>query len=211
MLSVSNIKKSFNHRSVLKNVSFSVKEGETVVIMGKNGAGKSTLLRIMARIMTCDGGEILFQNGDVLRGFPSTRKKILYLGHATAMYTALSAVENLKLAMELRGITVNKSKIKNQLNQFGLMNQCDDPISIYSQGMLQRLKLTYAELAYWDLLLIDEPFSGLDKEGIDLMDNAINRWSVKGKSICMVLHDQKKAENYGDRILHLNNGIFLNT
>jgi ABC-type multidrug transport system ATPase subunit len=94
MLSVSNIKKYFNRRSVLKNVSFSIKEGETVVIMGKNGAGKSTLLRIMARIMTCDGGEISFQNGDVLRGFPSTRKKILYLGHAPAMYTVLSAVEN---------------------------------------------------------------------------------------------------------------------
>jgi ABC-type multidrug transport system ATPase subunit len=194
---------------VLKNVSFSIKKEETVVIMGKNGAGKSTLLRILARIMACDGGEISFQNGDLLKGLPSIRKNILYLGHAPAMYTALSAVENLKLAMQLRGMTIGRSKIKKQLGQFGLFDQVDDPISIYSQGMLQRLKLTYAELAHWDLLLIDEPFSGLDRDGIDLMDNAINGWKNIGKSICMVLHNKERAEEYGDRILQLEDGIFL--
>ena len=92
MLSVSNISKSFNYRSVLKDVSFTLNEGETVVIMGKNGAGKTTLLRIIARIMACEKGKIFFQNQNLLNGKPSIRKKILYIGHAPAMYSALSAI-----------------------------------------------------------------------------------------------------------------------
>ncbi|MEA1881593.1 MAG: ABC transporter ATP-binding protein [Candidatus Marinimicrobia bacterium] len=207
MLAVSHLSKSFNHRPVLKNVSFSIKEGETVVILGKNGAGKSTLLRIIARILACDGGDVLFQNNDLLKGVPNTRKNLLYLGHAPAMYTALSAVENLKLAMDLRDQLTSQPIIRNYLGNFGLTDQADDPISIYSQGMLQRLKLTYAELADWDLLLIDEPFSGLDQDGVTQMDDALTRWKLGGKSMCMVLHNRERAEKYGDRILHLNDGI----
>ena len=206
MLSVSNISKSFNHRPVLRDVSFTLKAGETVVIMGKNGAGKSTLLRLMARIMACDGGEISIQNADLLKGLPPTRKKLLYLGHSPAMYTALSAVDNLKLAMDLRGTPVDESTVRTQLDHFGLRGQADDPISIYSQGMLQRLKLTYGELADWDLLLIDEPFAGLDQEGHDRMASALQRWQAAGKSMCLVLHNKERAEKYGDRILHLSNG-----
>ena len=74
MLSVSNISKSFNYRSVLKDVSFTLNAGETVVIMGKNGAGKTTLLRIIARIMACEKGKILFQNQNLFDGEPSIRK-----------------------------------------------------------------------------------------------------------------------------------------
>ncbi|MBL7029711.1 MAG: ABC transporter ATP-binding protein [Candidatus Marinimicrobia bacterium] len=207
MLSVSNISKSFDRRTILKNVSFTLNEGETVVIMGKNGAGKSTLLRILARIMACDKGEIFFLNNDLLKGSPSVRRKLLYLGHAPAMYTTLSAIENLKLALTLRGTPMDISRIQDQLKYFGLSAQSDDPISIYSQGMLQRLKLAYAELADWDLLLIDEPFSGLDTEGIELVETALHRWKELGKSIIMVLHSLSRAEEFGDRILHIQNGL----
>lgn len=79
MLSVSNISKSFNYRSVLKDVSFTISAGETVVIMGKNGAGKTTLLRIIARIMACEKGKILFHNHNLFDGKPSVRKKYYIL------------------------------------------------------------------------------------------------------------------------------------
>jgi len=207
MLTVSNIKKSFNHRPVLKDVSFMLNGGETIVIMGKNGAGKSTLLRILARIMNCDNGEVFFHNQNLLKGSPISRRKLLYLGHAPSMYTALTAVENLNLALDLRGTQLGKTIILEQLEHYGLASQANDPISIYSQGMLQRLKLSYAELSDWDLLLIDEPFSGLDEEGVDLMKNALKRWKSAGKSMCLVLHNLQRAEEFGDRILHLNNGM----
>ena len=207
MLSVSNISKSFDHRTVLNNITFHVEVGETVIIMGNNGAGKSTLLRIIARIMACDKGKILFQNNDLLNGSPLVRQKLLYVGHASAMYTILSAIENLQLALRLRGTPVEISRIQDQLNYYGLTNQSNDPISIYSQGMLQRLKLAYASLASWNLLLIDEPFSGLDTEGIALVNKSLPRWKKLGKSMMIVLHNQSRAEELGDRILRIKKGL----
>ncbi len=209
MLSVSNLSKSFNRRSVLTDITFEIGDGETVVFMGKNGAGKSTLLRILSRIMACDQGAITFQNHDLLKGMPTARKNLLYLGHATGMYSALSAVENLSLALQLRGSSTSRETIFEALKQNGLFNQKDDPIAIYSQGMLQRLKLTYAELAQWSLLLMDEPFSGLDDDGIQQMHQILMHWKSEGKSLCLVLHDADKAALYGDRILRIEHGVIM--
>lgn len=206
MLSVSHLSKSFNRRPVLADITFNIATGETVVFMGKNGAGKSTLLRILARIMACDKGEVRFQNQDLLKGAPTARKGLLYLGHASGMYSALSAVDNLSLALRLRGIHSSKEMIIEALTRFGLFDQKDDPIAVYSQGMLQRLKLTYAELAEWTLVLMDEPFSGLDDDGAKLMHDAISQWKSEGQSLCLVLHDEKRAKLYGDRILRIENG-----
>ena len=207
MLSVSRLSKSFNLRPVLREVTFDVKSGETIIFMGKNGAGKTTLLRILARIMTCDGGKILFQNKDLLKGSPDKRKKILYLGHAPAMYSSLSAVENLKLVMNLRSTPISEVTIRDQLERFDLLDQADDIISIYSQGMLQRLKLICAELVDWDLLLIDEPFTGLDELGEKQMKDSLNQWKLSGKTMCVVLHSRQKAEKYASRILYLEDGV----
>ncbi len=103
-------------------------------------------------------------------------------------------------------MTVGLSEIQNQLNYFGIGTQSNDPISIYSQGMLQRLKLAYAELVNWNLLLIDEPFSGLDTDGVGLVETALHRWKEIGKSLILVLHNQSRAKEFGDRILYIQNG-----
>ena len=207
MLFVSRLSKSFNLRPVLREVTFNVKSRETIIFMGKNGAGKTTLLRILARIMTCDSGKILFQNKDLLKGSPENRKKILYLGHSPAMYSSLSAVENLKLVMNLRSTPISEITIRDQLERFDLLDQADDTISIYSQGMLQRLKLICAELSDWDLLLIDEPFTGLDELGEKQMNDSLNQWKLSGKTMCVVLHNRQKAEKYASRILNLEDGV----
>ena len=177
--------------------------------MGNNGAGKTTLLRIIARIMTPDKGEILFENLNILNSQPSSRKNIFYIGHAPAMYASLSALENLRFGLEIRKNKVAESKIKYQLEHFGLLEQANDPISFFSQGMLQRLKLTYAELSNWNLLLLDEPFSALDKNGEEQMDLALASWQKKGKTICLVLHNLDKAKKFGHKFFSLVNGNIL--
>ena len=209
MLSVSGLSKSFNHRRILNNLNFELKSGETGVFMGNNGAGKTTLLRIIARIMTPDKGEILFENLNLLNSQPSSRKNIFYIGHAPAMYASLSALENLRFGLEIRKNKVAESKIKYQLEHFGLLEQANDPISFFSQGMLQRLKLTYAELSNWNLLLLDEPFSALDKNGEEQMDLALASWQKKGKTICLVLHNLDKAKKFGHKFFSLGNGNIL--
>ena len=209
MLSVSGLSKSFNHRKILNNLNFQLKSGETAVFMGNNGAGKTTLLRIIARIMTPDKGKVIYENINLLNSHPSSRKNILYIGHAPAMYASLSALENLKFSLEIRNIKITESKIKYKLEEFGLLEQSNDPISFFSQGMLQRLKLTYAELSNWNLLLLDEPFSALDKKGEEQMDLAITGWQKKGKSICLVLHSFDKAKKFGHKFFNLVDGKIL--
>lgn len=207
MLSVSNLKKSFYHHPVLDEIYFQIREGETVVFMGKNGVGKSTLLRILARISAPDAGEIIFQEADLLRGAPRTRRKILYLGHHPALYPSLSAVENLHLTLELRSQkTTSKAIISRQLQELGLTRQIHDPIGIYSQGMLQRLKLAQASLIDWELLLFDEPFAGLDAEGIIRVQDCLNRWKEGGKTMILVLHSVERAIDHCSRFLFLSKG-----
>ena len=209
MLSVSGLSKSFNHRKILNNLNFQLNSGDTAVFMGNNGAGKTTLLRIIARIMTPDKGEVIFENNNILKAEPSSRKNIMYVGHAPAMYASLSALENLKFALEIRNNKTDKSKIKYKLEEFGLLEQSNDPISFFSQGMLQRLKLTYAELSNWNLLLLDEPFSGLDKKGEEQMDQSLFSWQKKGKTICLVLHSLDKAKIFGNKFFNLVDGRIL--
>tara|TARA_B110000014_G_scaffold95636_1_gene65633 strand:- start:167 stop:802 length:636 start_codon:yes stop_codon:yes gene_type:complete len=206
MLSISGLSKSFNRRKVLNNLSLEIKTGETAIFMGNNGAGKTTLLRIIAKIMTPDSGKIIFENNNILKGSPSSRKNILYIGHSPGMYASLSALENLKFTLEIRNNLLSENKIKYELERFGLLEQMNDPISFYSQGMLQRLKLTYAELSNWNLLLLDEPFSGLDKSSEDQIDLVLKNWKNNGKTICLVLHSLDKAKIFGDIFFRLEEG-----
>jgi len=210
MLSVNNIYKTFNHRIVLENITFSQDKGETLVFMGKNGVGKTTLFRIIAGLMSYNKGSIFLNGNNLLNNRPINRKRLFYLGHAPGMYYAFSAFENLKLAMKLRGLDSEDSFIYDVLDQFQLSEQKNDPIGIYSEGMLQRLKFVLAELIDWDLLLIDEPFSSLDAYGKKIVNEKINNWKSQDKTISIILHDENTAKNFADRILKIRSGILEN-
>ena len=207
MLSVQNISKAFNRKKILKNISFSQKEGESIVFMGRNGAGKSTLFRIIARLMTYDNGSIIFQGKNLLKVKPIHSSKLFYLGHSPGMYHPFSARENLNFLLSLRKIYKDQSEILDVLDQFGLMESANEPIGVYSEGMLQRLKIVCAQLMDWDMILIDEPFSNLDKDGLDLVQKQISLWRSQNKTISMILHNKNHAEDYSDRILTLESGI----
>ena len=211
MLSVKNISKTFDRKPVLKNISFTQDVGETIVFMGRNGVGKTTLFRIIAGLMTCDKGSILFNGNDLLYSEPFNRKKLFYIGHAPGLYYAFSALENIKFAMSLRGVNYNDSPIDDVLSQFGLIEQRHKPIGIYSAGMLQRLKISIAHLLDWDLLLIDEPFSGLDNSGENIVNEKIFDWKKKNKTIAMILHDKNQAKIFADRILNISSGVIENS
>lgn len=206
LLSVVKLHKSFYHHKVLNGITFNIRGAETVSIMGKNGVGKSTLLRIIARISAPDSGQILFKGQDLLNGPPETRKPLLYLGHHPALYPSLSAVENLTLALALRQLPENRERVISMLCELGLGNQMNDPIAIYSQGMLQRLKLALASLVDWELLLFDEPFAGLDAEGVERVNGFLCRWKKAGKGLVLVLHSLDRALEYCSRFLFLSDG-----
>ena len=169
MLFVNKICKSFNSIRVIDSLSFSQSNNEFIALMGNNGSGKTTTLRILARAMRPDSGSIIFQDKDLLSHKSLHRSGILYLGHEPGMYSHFTPRENLSFALSLRGLKIAQKKIDTSLDSFDLLASADKPISIFSKGMLQRLKLVFADLAPWDLLLFDEPFSGLDSNGIEII------------------------------------------
>ena len=206
MLSVKHIRKAYFHRPVLKSISFEIQPGELVGILGKNGAGKSTLLRMISGISSLDKGVISLFGNSVESGNFHSRKSLFYIGHAPGLYPNLSAVENLTLALSLRHVHTNEDDILNALKSVQLIKQVHEPIKVFSQGMLQRLKLALCELIPWDILLIDEPFTGLDTQGRALTEESIKKWAIPEKSILMVVHDMDWAISHCSRILVINDG-----
>ncbi len=206
MLYVKNICKSFNRLSVLDGISFTQNRGEIIALMGKNGSGKSTLLRIIARIMKADSGTVAFKEKNMIADDSIHRQNILYIGHDPGLYSFFSPRENLRFLLSLRSLTSKEKYIEEKLDRYGLIDFIDNPIAVFSRGMLQKLKLVQIDLINPDLLLFDEPYSSLDEDGILLVDQLIAEIKIQNKSAILVLHDNQKAKIHGDRILRLESG-----
>lgn len=206
MLSVENLKKSFDLRPVLRNVTFTVDDGITAGVFGKNGAGKTTLLRVIARICSCDGGDIKLDGSSIVKGPASNRNSLLYLGHQPNLYPILTAEENLKFACRLYGHRVPEKDLLAALDTVGLTRQRWDPIRYYSRGMLQRLGVAKAMVIPWRILLMDEPVSGLDEKGIELLETVVRQWQQEGKSLIIVSHQLSWLKEFCSPILNLVDG-----
>ena len=203
MLTVSNISKSFHYKPVLKNIHFSVSTGETTALIGKNGAGKSTLLRILAKISTPEEGQIEFNGNDLFDGVAAHRQGIYYCGHAPGLYPSLTAGENLYYFSTFHGCKTETEKINLVLQDFDLLDAVNEPVKVYSQGMMQRLKLALLELIDWSLLLIDEPFNGLDLSGQEFAMKKMHSWQNGRRSIIFVDHDIDRVLELSSRVMVL--------
>ncbi|MFQ6674952.1 MAG: ATP-binding cassette domain-containing protein [Fidelibacterota bacterium] len=206
MLSVEGLRKSYHLRPVLDQVTFTVGDGETVGIFGKNGAGKTTLLRIISRICSSDGGDVKLDGLSLFNGPAAARSGILYLGHHPNLYPTLTGEENLALVCRLYGRSGSRRKIVQVLTDVDLMRQRYDQIRYYSRGMLQRLGLAKAMAVPWRILLMDEPATGLDEMGVDLLESLVLRWQGDGKSMIIVSHDRTWLQRYATRMLELKGG-----
>jgi ABC-type multidrug transport system ATPase subunit len=206
VLAVENINKSFYHNPVLRNLSFGVNNGDAIALTGKNGAGKSTLLRILARISQPDAGTVVYNDVDIFKAQASARSGILYLGHEPGLYPALSAIENIEFARRIHGAPPASEDIITTLKNIGLSEQINDPIKIYSKGMLQRLKYALANSLPWSILFFDEPFSGLDIEGKSLALDCLNAWKANDRTMIFVTHDVEWGLSFCNRLFLLEEG-----
>ncbi len=203
MLKVSDLSKSFNFVSVLRHISFSINKGEVIGLMGNNGVGKSTLLRILSRISSPDSGNIEFEENNLLSSDYLNRRGLFYIGHSPGLYPALSGKENLQFFSSIhKGITDEKM-IETTLEKFELDGNASKQIKYYSQGMIKRLQLSLVELIPWKLLLVDEPFSGLDLIGVDLVKSNFKSWKNDHRTILFVDHNIDRTFELASRVLVL--------
>ena len=207
---VINLSKKYGSLFALKGIDLEIVEGEVVVIIGPNGAGKSTLLKILSGISKPTSGQVnIFGRNPI--DFPSVRTRIGFLGHSSFFYLNLSAMENLLFYSRIYGLRGATEKILGLAQIFNLEDRLNDPVREYSRGMKQRLSLIKIFLQDPELLLLDEPFTGLDIEGVKIARGFIKRMKERGKTIILVTHDISKAVNIGERVVLLKKGRIIET
>ena len=196
--------KSFGPKKVLRSLDLEVKDGEIVTLVGNNGSGKTTLLRSINTLDKPDDYDVAEIDGYDLKSFPEEiRSRIGYLPHNPAFYPELTGFENLRFWLELNTIRDAESKARGFLAKVGLISFGDDLSGNYSRGMVQRLGFAMAISHTPTTLLLDEPFTGLDSDGIAIIEKLLTKLRDENCSILLVSHE---SPSYSDRTVELDRG-----
>ena len=196
--------KSFGPKKVLRSLDLEVKDGEIVTLVGNNGSGKTTLLRSINTLDKPDDYDVAEIDGYDLRSFPEEiRSRIGYLPHNPAFYPELTGFENLRFWLELNSIRDAESRARGFLAKVGLISFSDDLSGNYSRGMVQRLGFAMAISHTPTTLLLDEPFTGLDLDGIAIIEKLLTKLRDENCSILLVSHE---SPSYSDRTVELDRG-----
>jgi heme exporter protein A len=187
------VEKWFGRTSALRGVDLTVQRGEFLVLLGRNGAGKSTLLRVVARLVRPNSGRVEVCGIDVLRHPEAGREKLGFVAHSSYLYRNLTAFENLQFFARLYGLNDAQDRIQKVLSWVGLEKSAHRPIHGFSRGMQQRLSIARATLHDPQILLLDEPFSGLDLEASELLGSWLESFVTSGKTVLMATHDLEQG------------------
>ena len=188
----------------LKGVDFAVQTGSCVALFGSNGAGKTTLLRVLAGLLRPTSGRVELL-GTPLPGSPGLRRRIGVVAHDSFLYPDLSAAENLRYYARLYGVS-DATRISRLLADFGLEAVAHRAVRTYSRGMLQRLSLARAILHGPELLLLDEPFAGLDPAVSALLEQTLRSLHASGATIIFSSHDLDAGLRIAHRAVIMSGG-----
>ncbi len=207
MISIKNLSKNYGSVEALKNISFSANRGEILALLGPNGAGKTTTMKIITGFLSSSSGEVIIDDLDINESFLSIQKRIGYLPENTPLYQELSAYEHLEFASEIHGISnVDKNKaINNVVKLCGLKEKLYFNISELSKGYKQRVALAQALIHNPDILILDEPTTGLDPNQI-IEIRALIKTLGKEKTIILSTHIMQEVEAIADRVVVINEG-----
>jgi heme exporter protein A len=200
LLSVSGLEKRFGAVAALRGVDLTVERGCTLAIVGPNGAGKSTLLRIMAGLAHASSGRVV-QRGDAKRG-----SAVGYLGHATLLYPELTAHENLVFAGRLHRVQDPAARADLLLDEEGLAPVAGRRAGEFSRGMAQRLSIARARVHDPELLLLDEPHTGLDRRSAERLTERLRALRSERHALVLVTHDVAQAAALADEVVILVEG-----
>ncbi|MCZ6818489.1 MAG: ABC transporter ATP-binding protein [Calditrichaeota bacterium] len=203
---VSNLVKTFGNKFALNRVSFDVKKGEFLTIFGPNGAGKTTLIRILSTISTATSGEITLYGLSPHKHATQIRRQIGVIAHQTFLYDDLTAEENLRFYGRLYSVQGLPAKIEQIITDVGLHLRRRDRVRTFSRGMQQRLSIARAMLHDPALLLLDEPYTGLDQHASEMLSGWLRRLRSANRTTLMVTHDLERGVDLADRIAILTNG-----
>lgn len=205
-LAILGIKKSFGLKPILRGVDLNIQAGERVALLGANGAGKTTLLRMLAGLSRPSEGKITIDGLDLLQQTREVRRKVGFVAHQPYLYDELTALENLLFFARMYAVEQPQARATNLLLRVGLQKKARERASSLSRGQFQRLALARALLHSPQLLLLDEPDTGLDQQGLELLNELLQEHCAQGGTILFTTHDLEVALQRSDQVAMLRNG-----
>ncbi|MDR7237063.1 ABC transporter ATP-binding protein [Neobacillus drentensis] len=206
MIEIKKLTKQADNKLILRGVDLSIKKGETVAILGPNGAGKSTLLKVLATLIKPTSGVIKVNGMDLKKNHIEIKKIMGYLPHSSLLYDHYTPLENLIFFGNIYGVKNVEQRAIALVKEVGLSFFLNEPVKNFSRGMIQRIAIARAIVHEPEILLLDEPHTGLDQGAIMILNNVILSMKAKGTTTLMVTHDFKQAAEICDRIIIVKNG-----
>ena len=207
MITVKKLVKRFGLKAILRGVNFTVQPGEFVALLGPNGAGKTTFLRILASLSRPTLGEVKVAGYHLPKEAAAVRARLGVVSHLPLLYGDLSAEENLQFYGRMYGIPNLDTRITEVLEMVGLENRRRDLTRTFSRGMQQRLAIGRAVLHDPDVMLFDEPYTGLDQDASSMLDEVLQTVAARGRTVVMTSHDLARAEDLATRFDILSRGV----
>lgn len=206
LITVENLVKRYHRKPVLRGLNLTLAPGQIVALLGPNGAGKSTLMRIICGLTKPDRGEIRLGGATFSQAGHELRRYIGLVGHAPLLYDNLNGYENLQFYAALYDMQDADARLEWALRAVGLWTRRRDPVRSYSRGMAQRLAIARAILHNPPVLLLDEPDTGLDQSGAQLLHELIHTLGASNRAILFTTHNLERALAWSHQICILHDG-----
>lgn len=212
MIEIKNLTKSFKKSTVVNNISFSVNPGEIVGLLGENGAGKTTTLRMISTMLKITSGEITVNGISAKEAPVKVRNEIgILFGGDVGLYDRLTARENIRYFANLYGMndTDANKRIDELSKQFGMDEYIDKKVSKFSRGMKQKVSIARSIVHNPNVMLFDEPCTGLDVSAVRVVHEFIRKCKADGKTVLFSSHSMQEVEKLCDRVVVINKGLLL--
>lgn len=207
MITVRKLVKRFGLKTVLRGLDFQVEQGEFVALLGPNGAGKTTFLRILASLSRPTLGEVRIAGYRLPSQAAAVRRRLGVVSHLPLLYGDLTAEENLLFYGRMYSIANPKKRSAEALELVGLKSRRRDLVRTFSRGMQQRLAIGRAVLHDPEVMLFDEPHTGLDQDACIMLDNVLGEVAARGRTVVMTSHDLVRAADLASRFDILSRGV----
>ncbi|MEP1447576.1 MAG: cytochrome c biogenesis heme-transporting ATPase CcmA [Paraglaciecola sp.] len=201
LLSVTNLSVVKRDRLLFENINFAVEPGGLLYVKGQNGAGKTSMLRVLAGLVSADSGEVYFSEQSIQASRESYHQDLVYFGHKLGINQTMSAVENLQFWCKQHQVIISIETIFSTLLQLNLVGLEDIPVANLSAGQQRRVALA----RFWlkqdaKLWILDEPFTALDTQGIDLLSKQITKFLNSGGAVIMTSHQRLNLDYPTDEL-----------
>lgn len=207
MITVQKLVKRFGLKTILRGLDFQVEQGEFVALLGPNGAGKTTFLRILASLSRPSMGSVRIAGYNLPNQAAAVRNRLGVVSHLPLLYGDLTAEENLRFYARMYGVQKMDKRILEVLDLVGLKHRRRDLVRTFSRGMQQRLAIGRAVLHDPDVMLFDEPHTGLDQDACSMLDSVLREVAARGRTVVMTSHDLARAADLASRFDILSRGV----